>query len=148
MTSRTKTPPPPIQTADSTDIKVGMTLYGVDKNCHYMNLPKIEPLKVIQLDLGVRREVRLKTKNGTEWTWSASKMGPGASGEQLLYALFTKARSVAVGVAQNNVDNYESRIKSEKLNLIRAQKGLKEAKNRFADFKKKIVSLKSSNAPK
>ena len=75
-------------------------------------------------------------------------MGPCASGEQLLYALFTKARSVAVGVAQNNVDNYESRIESEKHNLIRAQKGLKEAKNRFADFKKKIVSLKSSNAPK
>ena len=148
MTSRTKTPPPPIQTADSTDIKVGMTLYGVDKNCHYMNLPKIEPLKVIQLDLGVRREVRLKRKNGTEWTWSASKMGPCASGEQLLYALFTKARSVAAGVAQTNVDNYESRIKNEKCNLISAQKRLKETKNDLANFKKKIVSLKSSNAPK
>ena len=148
MTSRTKTPPPPIKTADSTDVKVGMTLYGVDKNCHYMNLPKIEPLKVIQLDLGVRREVRLKRKNGTEWAWSASKMGPCASGEQLLYALFTKARSVAVGVAQNNVDNYESRIKNEKRNLISAQKRLKEAKSHLADFKKKIVSLKSSNAPK
>ena len=146
--AKLQSPAPPIFSADGHEISVGMTLFGVDKNCRDRDLPKIEPLLVTQIDLGVRRYVRLRRNNGTEWPWSTSNTGPCAPGTQLLYAEFDAAKSVAVEVATSNIADYESAIERGIKSLDREKRDLAKSRKRLTEFKSKIAALRKTTKPK
>ena len=58
---------PPIHSADDKPLSVGQTVYGVDE-CD----GSLTAVKVIDIDTGVKRQVRMRKKNGVEWLWSAN----------------------------------------------------------------------------
>lgn len=101
-----KTPAPLIMTADHKAIDLGMTVFGIDTDCENERTPKIEVLKVIQIDLGPSRKIRLRRSNGTEYTWTAQEGQSFASSkkkscsrrtaEKLVFANRKKAAKVVV----------------------------------------------------
>lgn len=105
-----RTPAPPITTADHKPISIEMTVFGIDTDCENERTPKIETLKVIQMDLGPSRSIRLRRSNGTEYTWSAQEGSRRSSSktscsrrtaEKLVFANRAKASAVAVAAMKS-----------------------------------------------
>lgn len=96
MTTKAKSPDPPIFTADHKRIDLGMTVFGVDTACSKDRVPKIEILHVIQIDLGRSRSIRLRRSNGTEYTWTAQESRKFCrTSEQFVYAHRKNAKTIA-----------------------------------------------------
>ena len=104
MPKALKSEDPPIYSADGVALDVGATVYGVDTDCRNSRLPAVEPLVVAQVDLGVRRQVRLRRERGTEWVWNAEEhRGSCNTADHYIYASFDAARSAAVSAAEKHI---------------------------------------------
>lgn len=154
MTAKLAKSLPPIHTADHKVISIGMTVFGVDTECSKDNVPKIEQLKVVDLDLGPRRQLRLLRKNGTEWTWSANEHSRGKgcrTSEQLVYANRRNAVKIARRTAQDVLEKWEDddgekfRSLADTLKSIRENHAysISEARKQHAKRRKAYNALKT-----
>lgn len=95
---------PPLISADHKKITLDMTVFGVDTNCNKDRVPKIEVLKVIQLDLGPRRSIRLRRSNGTEYTWSAQESRKACrTSDQFVFGYRKNAKKIAIQAANEQL---------------------------------------------
>lgn len=158
MSSPTKTPPPPIYTADNVALEVGSLVYALDTNCrHDGELPFIEPCQVTFLDLGVNRQVRLRRPRGTEWIWSAQdNSGSCRTADQYIFAKYENARDLAVEVIPVNAgEEIDARIEDHEYYVRQAEASLQEKRENLekwlqkkADYEKSLKELLKSKAPK
>lgn len=147
----TRTADPSIYSADGHELKLGATVYGVDVSCRDDDdkdrVPEVESLTVIQLDLGVRRQVRLRRQKGTEWTWSADER-PGTCKSDRHYIYVKKASAVAAAkkaAAAHLLElNEKVREAQDELNKDRTYelRELNKAKKAAAAFKGKMRGRK------
>lgn len=160
MASPTKTPPPPLFTADNVEMTLGMLVYGVDTHCRNSTMPIIEPLLVVALDLGVNREVRLRRERGTEWRWSAAdKSDTCRTADQFIYASYDVAKQ-AIGTITDHLrhdleltlqdanDAFDFLEEDYKETLTKYRKDCTTAEKALSDFDKQIQSIVKSKAPK
>jgi hypothetical protein len=159
MASPTKTPPPPLYTADNVEMTIGMLVYGVDTHCRHSEMPIIEPLLVTGFDLGVARSVRLRRERGTEWRWSANADSDTCNtADQFIYAHYESARAAIetvtaslrethVQAVQDSLNDLDYLKEDYKESVERTQKEIDEKKKTLADFDKQVAKLASSKPP-
>lgn len=141
MKTSTITEAPAIYTADGNAISVGDRLYGVDTDCTKDRVPHVEALVVTQIDLGSRRQVRLRRPRGTEWIWQAQDhRGSCRTEEQLLYKSKATAKQIAMRAALDHVKEIQSESSGEIGSLEQAKKDYQYEVNRIKNETKKAAS--------
>lgn len=131
---------PPILTTDGQPIVVAMTLYAFDTCQSPM---KLQTLKAIDVDLGLKREVKLRRSNNREWSWSSKdRQGVCRSQNHMLYADKKKAEAeIAKRVAATKANERKQEIKRLKTYLKGKRDYLKQAKSRVAECEREIKDV-------
>lgn len=144
--SLVKTEPPAISTSDHKDIKVGDVLYGVDVGCSGM--PTVVPLKVIWLDLGVNRKVRLRTPEAKEWTWSANAgRDTCRNGQHHLFSSYAKARVTCAEAFDRFIEKAKGLVEYQTERISDQKEELDERKNQLAELVAAKSAMKKSKVP-
>lgn len=146
---------PPIHTADDKPLVIGMTVYGIDV-CDDSKLG-IKQLKVIDVSLGRTREVRLRRKDGIEWTWSANSSRTACSnGTHLVYASKSECQSKLDDVLKRKaygeyraipggVDYAERELKRHHQSVMEYQRKLATLKKRKSALERKYPGIATAS---
>lgn len=133
-----QSPAPPIVTADGKVMSVGMQVYRVHTRCCKKNLPTLECLKIIQLDLSSRRRVRLRTLKGIETEWTSNEplfqKSCDTEPKELLYAGKQAAVKVAKAAAAKITKELHGQIDIERQELATRTHNMRN------DVKKAVVA--------
>jgi len=113
---------PPIHSSDNKEITLGSTIYGVDR----CGTGKVVALQVIDLDLGVRRMVRLRRSNGVEWLWSPN--GGSQVCRNAHHSVFADKSNATAVVHQIRTERTKNEIKSAKKDAARERRHVEDYK--------------------
>lgn len=146
-----QTPAPSIVTADGKPLRVGDTVYRVHTRCCKKNLPTIERMKVIQLDLSSRRKVRLRTIKGIESEWTSNEPFTLKSSKcnnepkELLYSSRAVAVKVAKQATKSIIKELEEKVVLERraltTNLHNNHQDIIKAANALKGFKQRVSNI-------
>lgn len=154
----------PIHTADNKPVEVGMVVYGFNTGCRVKDNPGgyITRLVVAEVDLSLRRMVRLRKQDGREWRWCAEESRMSCSNEEhLIYASLAAAKKAALPIVKEKIEVYvRDRLERSKSGLSYAirrhheatqaleqeQEGQRRAKEECDEMKKSLAEFRRLKA--